>query len=128
MNYRCTLASLLLLAFLTGASIWGRWYVADTCKTAQNTIAKAEQLSETKDYAEIREALADLCDILDKRRPMLHVLLHHSYVESVMAALRRAVLAAEFENTETLRTELSTAAMALDALAERDRLTAGNVF
>ena len=128
MNMRYTVISLLLLGVMCALSLSAQAFTSNVCINTQVHITEALACARDDDFEESAEILSHLIGDLDSKKSIFTVVQHHSYVDGIIASLCRAEICARAGELTALEQELTSASLAISALAERDMLTLGNIF
>lgn len=128
MNIRYTLLALLLLGVMFAVACSAQAFTNDVCDKTQAGITEALDYARNGQFEESADCISALAATLEHKKVIFTVVQHHSYVDSIIAALCRAEICARAGEASAMELELASAALEITSLAVRDQLTLGNIF
>lgn len=128
MNIRYTLLALLLLGVMFALAFSAQSFTNDVCAQTQSGIEEALDYARNGQFELSADTISDLAVALEDKKAIFTVVQHHSYVDSILAALCRAEICARAGESSALELELASATLEIQSLAGRDLLTLGNIF
>lgn len=128
MNIRYTLLALLLLGGMFAVAYSAQAFTNNVCDKTQAGITEALDYAQNGRFEESADCISDLAAALARKKVIFTIVQHHSYVDSIIAALGRAEICARAGEASAMELELASAALEITSLAGRDQLTLGNIF
>lgn len=128
MNIRYSLLALLLLGVIFALACTAQAFTNDVCDKTQTGITEALDYARNGQFDKSADRISDLAANLERKKVIFTVVQHHSYVDSIIAALCRAEICARAGEASAMELELASAVLEITSLAGRDQLTLGNIF
>lgn len=125
---RPLIVSVLLLACLTGFSIWTSHAVGDTTLRLSEQLERTDALADRGEWRGARDTLAASYADWQRCHRYLRMVLPHNTVDSAESMYRRAAAFAETEELTEFRAEVAGLRSQLLQMAESERFLAENIL